>query len=47
MGYLWQKPMELQDPRLEAILGPDFGRPFDEAIAATVAPYFSAERKAA
>lgn len=48
MGYLWQKPMALQDTRLDAILGPDFGTPFPEAIAATVQPYFAKEvRRAA
>lgn len=39
MRYLWNNPMELVDPRLEAILGPDFGTPFDQAVAATVRPF--------
>jgi hypothetical protein len=30
--------MRLTDPRLAAILGPDFGTPYDEAVAATVKP---------
>ena len=47
MAYLWENPMELRDARLDAILGPGFATPFDEAIAATVAPFFAAERKAA
>ena len=47
MHYLWQNPMQLMDARLDAILGPDFGTPYDEAIAATVAPFFGADRKAA
>jgi nucleoside-diphosphate-sugar epimerase len=38
MRYLWQNPMRLTDPRLAAILGPDFGTPYDEAVAATVKP---------
>ena len=38
MRYLWQNPMRLADPRLDAILGPDFGTPYDDAIAATVKP---------
>ena len=38
MRYLWQNPMRLSDPRLDAILGPDFGTPFDVAIAETVKP---------
>lgn len=41
MGYLWHKPMELKDPRLDAILGPAFGTPFAAAVAATVRPYFA------
>jgi nucleoside-diphosphate-sugar epimerase len=47
MSYLWENPMELRDARLDAILGPDFATPFDEAVAATVAPFFSAEKLAA
>jgi nucleoside-diphosphate-sugar epimerase len=47
MHYLWQNPMRLRDDRLDALLGPDFGTPYDEAIAATVAPFFAQERKAA
>ena len=39
--------MELKDSRLDAILGPDFATPFDEAVAATVAPFFGAEKLAA
>lgn len=41
MGYLWQKPMELRDERLDTILGADFGTPFVEAVAATVRPFFT------
>ncbi|MDC9826459.1 NAD-dependent epimerase/dehydratase family protein [Devosia sp. ZB163] len=47
MAYLWENPMELRDPRLDAILGPGFATPFDAAIKATVVPFFAAERKAA
>lgn len=47
MGYLWSNPMELRDARLDALLGPDFGTPFDEAIAASVQPFFPAARLAA
>lgn len=36
MRYLWLNEMELVDPRLDGILGPDFGTPFEEAVAATV-----------
>ncbi|MGB3337786.1 MAG: NAD-dependent epimerase/dehydratase family protein [Devosia sp.] len=45
MRYLWNNPMELVDPRLDVILGADFGTPFEEAVAATVKPFL--ERKAA
>ena len=45
MRYLWNNPMELVDPRLDAILGPDFNTPFEQAVAATVKPFFA--RKAA
>lgn len=45
MRYLWNNSMELVDPRLDAILGPDFGTPFEDAVAATVRPFL--ERKAA
>lgn len=47
MSYLWENPMELKDSRLDAILGPDFATPFDEAVAATVLPFFAAEKLAA
>jgi nucleoside-diphosphate-sugar epimerase len=47
MGYLWEHPMELRDPRLDALLGPGFATPFDEAVAATVAPWFAEARRAA
>jgi nucleoside-diphosphate-sugar epimerase len=47
MHYLWQNPMRLTDARLDAILGPDFNTPYEEAIAASVRPFFAAERQAA
>ena len=47
MGYLWDNPMELADPRFDALLGPGFGTPFGEAVAATVAPFFATSRAAA
>lgn len=47
MGYLWQKPMELKDSRLDAVLGPDFGTKFEEAVAATVRSHFKVEQLAA
>lgn len=43
MRYLWNNAMELRDPRLDAILGPDFGTPFEAAVAATTAGYLTAE----
>ena len=47
MGYLWDHPMQLVDPRLDAILGPGFGTSLDSAVAATVGPFFGAARQAA
>ncbi|HEV7275596.1 MAG TPA: NAD-dependent epimerase/dehydratase family protein [Devosiaceae bacterium] len=44
MGYLWEHPMELRDDRLAAILGSDFGTPFEAAVAATIAPHFPPAR---
>lgn len=41
MRYLWNNPMELVDPRLDAILGPDFGTPFAAAVAASTMPFFA------
>ncbi|MCB1517310.1 MAG: NAD-dependent epimerase/dehydratase family protein [Hyphomicrobiaceae bacterium] len=43
MSYLFRTPHELVDPRLDAILGPDFNTPFDEAIAKTVRSYLEDE----
>jgi nucleoside-diphosphate-sugar epimerase len=40
MGYLWNNPMRLRDDRLEGLLGPGFGTPFDVAVAATVAQFY-------
>jgi nucleoside-diphosphate-sugar epimerase len=45
MDYQWRHPMELKDSRLEAMLGPDFGTPFEAAVAATVAPFFAQSRQ--
>ena len=45
MRYLWLNEMELVDPRLDAMLGPDFGTPFDVAVAMTVEEFVG--RKAA
>ena len=47
MRYLWQNPMRLSDPRLDAILGEDFGTPYQDAITATVTPLFAETRQAA
>lgn len=47
MGYLWEHPMELKDARLDAIVGPGFATPFNEAVAETVAPFFEAQKVAA
>ena len=47
MRYLWQNPMRLTDPRLDDLLGPDFGTPYQQAINATVAPFFKKDRESA
>ena len=47
MGYLWEHPMQLEDDRLDTILGPNFGTPFTDAVAATIAPFFATVRAAA
>ncbi|HWA19257.1 MAG TPA: NAD-dependent epimerase/dehydratase family protein [Devosia sp.] len=43
MGYLWTHPMELRDERLDSLLGPGFGTPFAEAVAATSLPFITRE----
>ena len=45
MRYLWNNPMELVDPRLQALLGPDFDTAFEVAVAEVVRPFL--EQKAA
>ena len=47
MRYLWDNELGLVDPRLDALLGEDFGTPYDAAIATVVAPYFAQNRLAA
>ena len=47
MGYLWEHPMELRDPRLAALLGPGFDTPFPEAVASAVAGFLPEQRRAA
>ena len=47
MRYLWENPMALEDARLDALLGPDFGTPFEEAVAAATARFFPAMKQAA
>jgi hypothetical protein len=37
MRYLWTNEMELVDPRLDALLGPNATTPFEIAVAQTVA----------
>lgn len=46
MRYLWNNSMELVDPRLAALLGPDFGTPFEIAVAETIRPFFAARAAA-
>lgn len=38
MDYLWRNEMELQDLRLDGLLGRGFGTPFEAAVAAKIAP---------
>ncbi|HZY67240.1 MAG TPA: NAD-dependent epimerase/dehydratase family protein [Devosia sp.] len=45
MDYQWRHPLELRDPRLEALLGPGFATPFDAAIRATITPFFRPQRE--
>mgnify|MGYP002401948712 CR=1 FL=1 len=47
MRYLWQNEMELVDPRLDALLGPGFTTPFEQAVAATVTDLLGSVEKAA
>ncbi|KFL29284.1 hypothetical protein JP75_22190 [Devosia riboflavina] len=47
MRYLWLNEMELVDPRLDALLGLDFGTPFEEAVRATVEELVGAKKLAA
>ena len=42
MNYLWETPHRLSDPRLDALLGPDFLTPFDAAMKTTVRSYLPA-----
>lgn len=47
MRYLWLNEMELVDPRLDALLGPDFGTSFETAVATTVEELLSSAAKKA
>lgn len=47
MRYLWQNDMRLADARLTTLLGPDFGTPLADAVAATVRPFFTSAARAA
>lgn len=47
MGYLWDHPMELADPRLDAILGEGFATPFEQAVSASIAELMPQRAKAA
>lgn len=41
MGYLWIHPMQLEDKRLDDLLGLGFATPFGEAMEAASAPHFA------
>lgn len=47
MRYLWANPMQLSDPRLKSLLGPDFGTPLNEAVATAIGHYFAEQKVAA
>ncbi|WP_196260683.1 NAD-dependent epimerase/dehydratase family protein [Pelagibacterium limicola] len=47
MRYIWDYELGLKDPRLDAILGENFGTPYEEAIANVVRQASATERKAA
>ena len=49
MNYLWHHPHRLADPRLDALLGPDFLTPFETALGATLESYLpkAEDRRAA
>ncbi len=47
MGYLWVKPIELRDPRLDALLGPGFSTPFGVAVQETLTRFFPTTRRVA
>lgn len=42
MNYLWAEPHRLEDKKLEALLGPNFETPFEQAVASTVRSYLPA-----
>lgn len=44
MRYLWSRPMELRDSRLDALLGPGFATPFEVAIETSIRPFFATGR---
>lgn len=47
MRYIWTHEMELVDPRLDAMLGADFGTPFEAAVASTLEQFFPQQQVAA
>lgn len=47
MRYLWDNELGLEDPRLDALLGPDFGTPYEVAMAEVARTFFGARQKAA
>lgn len=46
MRYIWGNEMELVDPRLDSLLGPSFGTPFEVAVAKTVRELVAAKAAA-
>lgn len=47
MRYLWLNEMQLEDARLDALLGPGFATPFEQAVAATVIELVGDKERAA
>lgn len=44
MRYIWKTPLQLQDERLDDILGKEFATPFETAVKATAMPFFESAR---
>lgn len=45
MRHIWKTPLQLQDERLDDILGKEFATPFETAVKATAMPFFESARQ--